>query len=288
MSAVWKRPSLTGLELVWRWTVGIPTLAVCAWEALRISHTVTINLAALQAMTVFKPVQAAVTIGSILRMLAPAVLPVLLWLVPLGLVLRTVAAAVGRVALLRRLDERSRPRMSALFGLSALRGGALLLALAVWVAGVRWANGFAILRPARHGEEPNVVLLCAFVVFGTLALFVVWASLIWMLDAGIVFSAEREAGVFASLRGALQSGRLRSKLVEINLVTGIVKVALIVWTMVLTSCPLPFESVESQTFLMCWWVGVIALYFVASDYFHVVRTAAYLALYRAYEMEGRS
>jgi hypothetical protein len=271
------------LELLWRWMVGIPTLAVCAWEASRISHTVTINLAALQAMTVFKPVQAAATLATTVRGLAPAVLPVLLWLVPLALLLRTAAAAVGRATLLRRLDAQAHPRRRVLFVLSLLRAGVLLLVLALWLEGVRWANGFAIMDPASRGAEPNLVLLCALVVFGTLALFMLWASSIWVLDAGIILAGVHEGGVLASIRGALRLGQARSKFVEINLVMGIVKVELIVLTMVFSSCPLPFESVESQTFLAWWWAGVIVLYFLGSNFFHVVRTAAYLALYRAYE-----
>jgi hypothetical protein len=53
--------------------------------------------------------------------------------------------------------------------------------------------------------------------------------------------------------------------------------------MVFSACPLPFESVESQTFLVWWWSGVGVLYLVASDYFHVVRAAAYDALFRIEE-----
>lgn len=70
---------------------------------------------------------------------------------------------------------------------------------------------------------------------------------------------------------------------EINLVMGIVKVALLVLALVFSACPLPFESVESPAFLMWWWIGVGVLYLVASAYFHVVRAAAYDALYRIQE-----
>jgi hypothetical protein len=81
----------------------------------------------------------------------------------------------------------------------------------------------------------------------------------------------------------MRIGRLRPKLIEVNLVMGIVKVALIVLAMVFSACPLPFENVESQTFLTWWWIGVAVLYLVASDYFHVVRVSAYDALYRLHE-----
>jgi hypothetical protein len=71
--------------------------------------------------------------------------------------------------------------------------------------------------------------------------------------------------------------------VEINLVMGIVKIALIVLAMVFSATPLPFESVTTPEFLLSWWVGVTVLYFLGSDFFHVARQVAYLQLWRAYE-----
>jgi hypothetical protein len=283
MAAVWKRPSLTAIEVLWRWVVGIPFLAICAWEAMRLEHLVTPHVAALETMTVFKPVEAAATLGATARALLPAVLTVALWLLPLWLVIRTVAAAIGRAAVLRKLGAGAQPRFGTLFVLSGLRIAALVLVLAVWVFGVRWANGFAITGPASRGQEPNVVLLFALVVFGTLALFVAWALSIWALDASITLAAVRGDGVIASLRGVSRIGPMRGKLIEMNFVMGIVKVALIVLAMVFSACPLPFQNVESPAFLAWWWTGVGVLYLVASDYFHVVRMAAALALHRLYQ-----
>lgn len=287
MSAVWKRPSLTGLELLWRWGVGIPTLALIAWQTWHIAHAVTIDLPALQAMTFFKPVQAVQTLNATLHSLLPDVLPVLVWLVPLALLARTAAAAFGRASVQRRLDVALRPKPGVLFVLSAIRTAGLLVFLALWTWGIHWANSYAILGPANRGAEPNVVLLFALAVFGTLALFVLWAAFIWLLDAAFVVAGEERTGVLTSLRTGSTLGPARSKFVEINLVSGIVKMALIVWLLVLSSCPLPFESVESTTFLAWWWAGVIVLYLAASDYFHVVRTAAYLALLRAYSSDNQ-
>jgi hypothetical protein len=63
---------------------------------------------------------------------------------------------------------------------------------------------------------------------------------------------------------------------------GIVKIALIVLAMVLSACPLPFESVATPEFMAWWYVGVTVLYLVASDFFHVVQLASYLELWRSY------
>ncbi len=89
-------------------------------------------------------------------------------------------------------------------------------------------------------------------------------------------------GEFAA---AFRLGPLKSKLVEINLVMGIVKIALIVLAMVFSATPLPFESVTTPQFLAWWWIGVTVVYLLASDFFHVARQVAYLELWRAFESE---
>ena len=131
-----------------------------------------------------------------------------------------------------------------------------------------------------RGLEPSYVPGFAMAVTATLLLFVLWAAVSWVLRIAPVLTMSHGLGVVESLRAAVRLGALKSKLIEINLVMGIVKVALLVLVMVFSACPLPFESVESQSFLMWWWSGVGVLYLVASDYFHVVRTAAYDALCR--------
>ncbi len=77
----------------------------------------------------------------------------------------------------------------------------------------------------------------------------------------------------------VSAGAVEGKLVEINLVMGIVKIALIVLAMVFSATPLPFESVTTPEFLMWWWAGVTVLYLLASDFFHVARQVAYLQLW---------
>jgi hypothetical protein len=137
--------------------------------------------------------------------------------------------------------------------------------------------------PMERGLEPSYVPGFAMAVTMTLLLFVFWAAVSWILRIAPVVAMSRGVGAVESLRAAMRLGSLRAKLIEINFVMGIVKVALLVLGLVFSACPLPFESVESQAFLAWWWTGVGVLYLVASDYFHVVRAAAYDALYRIHE-----
>ena len=70
-------------------------------------------------------------------------------------------------------------------------------------------------------------------------------------------------------------------MIEINLVLGIVKIALMVLAMVFSACPLPFQSVMTDEFLFWWNVAVGIWYFLSSDFFHVARVSAYLRLWKA-------
>jgi hypothetical protein len=140
-----------------------------------------------------------------------------------------------------------------------------------------------ILGPLSVGGEPNLVGYFALVIVATLGLFMLWAVVSWVLSVAPLLAMLRGFGVGESLAAAFRLGPLKGKLVEINLVMGIVKIALIVLAMVFSATPLPFENVTTPEFLMRWWIGVTVFYLVASDFFHVARLVAYLELWRAYE-----
>ena len=104
-----------------------------------------------------------------------------------------------------------------------------------------------------------------------------------MLSVAPLLAMLHNLGVRASLLAAFRLGPLKGKLIEINLVMGIVKIALIVLAMVFSATPLPFETVATPEFMWWWWAGVGVLYFVGSDFFHVARLVGYLRLWRAFE-----
>jgi lipopolysaccharide export LptBFGC system permease protein LptF len=59
--------------------------------------------------------------------------------------------------------------------------------------------------------------------------------------------------------------------VEINMVMGIVNLALLVLAMVLSAAPLPFSDQLGSEALHIVWTVATVFYFIASDYFQVVR-----------------
>ena len=281
----WRRPSLTALEVLWRWAYGVPALLVLRYEALRILHATPVDFAALRNMTVLDPMGSATTLAKTMEALLPLVLRVALWLAPLMVVAWVVVSAVGRTVVLRRADRRLHSRVGTLIVLQAVRVVALLGSFAVWSWCVERVAEMTVTGPVAAGGEPNLVGYFSLVIVATLGLFTLWAVVSWALAIAPLLAMLRGLGVGGSLAAAFRLGPLKAKLVEINLVMGIVKIALIVLAMVFSATPLPFESVTTPEFLLWWWVGVTVLYFLGSDFFHVARQVAYLRLWRAYESE---
>ncbi len=283
LSECWRRPSLTALEVLWRWAYGVPALLVMWRVGLRILRETPVDFAALQNMSVTDPMGAATTFAKALDVLLPPVLKVAMWLAPMLLMGWVVVSSVGRTVVLRRADGRLHSTVGTLIVLQSLRVVALLGSFAVWFWCVERVGEWTVTGPLAAGGEPNLVGYFALVIVATLGLFTAWAVVSWALSVAPLLAMLRGLGVGGSLAAAFRLGPLKGKLVEINLVMGIVKIALIVLALVFSATPLPFESVTTPEFLMWWWTGVTVLYLLASDFFHVARQVAYLQLWRAYE-----
>ena len=178
------------------------------------------------------------------------------WLGPLLVAVWIVVSSVGRTVVLRRADRRLHSRVWTLVGLQVIRMAALVASFWVWFRLLEGAATFAIVSNVEIGAEPNLVLYCALAIVTTLGLFVAWGVLELGFERGSAAGdAARDLGVRESLRRAFRLGGARGLLVEINLVMGIVKIALIVLAMVFSATPLPFESVTTNEFLVWWWGG---------------------------------
>jgi hypothetical protein len=287
LAACWRRPSLTALEVLWRWAYGAPALAAVGYEAMRVLRETPVDVGALERMSLFDPISAAKTLADAGIVLLPPALRVAAWLGPLLFVVWVVVSAVGRTLVLRRVGllfhARLHARMGVLMVLQMVRAVALGASFALWFGCVRWAERVAVNGPIAEGQEPSLVMFCAITIVATLGMFTLWAVVSWGLSVAPLLAMVRGVGAGTSLREAFRLGPLRGKLVEINLVMGIVKIALIVLAMVLSACPLPFESVATPEFMGWWYVGVVVIYLIASDLFHVVQLVAYLELWSVYK-----
>ena len=288
MSWCWRHPSLVALEILWRWIFGAGALWLIATRSLHIFSVATDgtnnpDTIGLTSLTITDPVAAATKIASAITLLAPLVWNVARWALPLLLALWVVISAFGRTIVLRRADSRLQSHPLTLMLLQLVRVLALAASSTIWFLLMMWAGAVAITGPLARGEQPELVKYCAIVIVGTIGLFVAWSTVSWSVLIAPLLVMLRGYGVGASLVASFRLGPLKMKLVEINLVMGIVKIALMVLALVFSACPLPFESIASQEFLTWWWIGVLLLYIVASDFFHIARLIAYLELWRAYE-----
>jgi hypothetical protein len=271
-AACWKRPSLLGWELLWRWSFGIPAAAVLYFEAAKIASSIPMNLSGL---SLSDPDQAGQQLAATAAALEPRVTHTLLWLGPLLAVAWAIASGLGRSAVLHRLDPALRPAPLTLTFLQLLRIAALSAACLGWYSAIRWAaNGTLTTDP------PNLVGYSAWVISLTLGIFVLWALLSWIFSIAPLLATLENLGVRRSLARSLRLGTLTGKLVEVNLVLGIVRLALIVLAMVFSAIPLPFTPDMTGTPLYLWWAAVTVLYLVASDFFQVARLAAFVQFWQ--------
>ena len=165
--------------------------------------------------------------------------------------------------------------------LQLLRISALVAVCVGWYRAIGWAAEATLSSAA-----PNLVAWSAWVICLTLGIFVLWALLSWIFSIAPLLAMLEGTGVCRSLARSLRLGPLTAKLVEVNLVLGIVRLALIVLAMVFSAIPLPFEADMTGTALYAWWALVTLLYLVACDFFQVARLAAFVHFWRLYHPSG--
>jgi len=267
MASVFRRPSLVAMEVAWRWAVGIVALVLIAAENPEAwAHRFDAEYWR-QAGTLL--LHGNFIVGVNARGLVVLAVAVVGW---------AAVSGVARVPILRRLDGALHPRRGTVVVITILRVLTFSTLIAAWL----WAVA-SITLTTLTGSEPNYVGAFAAVVVLTLAMCMLWSVVSWVFPLAMTLAMVRDLGVRKSFRAAWDEGVLRSKIIEINLVMGIVKIALVVLAMVFSATPLPFQAFTTQGFLWVWWIAVALLYLLASDFFHVVRLAACLALCRAYD-----
>lgn len=288
MSEVWHRPLLTAIEAVSRWIAWLPALWCLSW--MLGTHGIGVQLSTQWLATFVAEVQVwflEVIHGSLKLSFDSSVLSSSFFLAITAAALWGVLSGHGRSILLRRIDAQLIPRRLTLCLLAAVRVALFITLIALWLAALTLAWIHFVQGPQSLGQYPDYVPGFALLIVLTLAMFVLWASTSWIFRLASVLAMAHRLNFTAALRAAWNAGPLRAKLVEINLVMGVVKVGLIVWSLALSSCPLPFANNETQDFLNWWWFGTFVMWVFASDYFHVVRQASYLRLAQAYDFVPR-
>jgi hypothetical protein len=273
----WSRPSLLLLELAWRWLYGAPALLLMYYEAARLLASVPLESTGVGDFSLQDTDRATVIIANVWEVLTPPLFHTLLWLAPLLALGWALASGLGRSYVLRHYAPDLPFRPGTLIALQLLRVTALGGSVVGWFAAIQWSA-----KATLYGEVPELVPYFALVICLSLGFFTFWALVSWIFSVAPLVALLENTTAAQSLNRSLRLGPLKGKLVEINLVLGIVKLALVVLAMVFSATPLPFSSVMVGTPLYLWWAAVTVLYLAASDFFQVARLVAFIRFWRMY------
>lgn len=281
MSDVVRRPSLVVIEIAWRWLFGIPFLFICWQQVEQILAAYPLDSSGASSIDTRNPWVAAVQLSNVAAFYEPHLAAVLRWLLPAVALIWMIVSGVGRNLLLMRMEPRVPFRPFAMILLQGSWLALLGLTLWGWLGSMQWVAATHI----AGAGEPDLVGYFIWAIFLSLGFFTAFALTSWVLTiAPILLLLDRS--MVSGLGGALKLGRrFTGKLIEINLVLGIVKLALLVVAMVFSAAPLPFSD-ELGPGAMHFVVAASALFFlVADDFFQVVRLKAFVEFRRIF-MEG--
>jgi len=279
MAWVFVRPSLTALEVAWRWLIGAPLALVCWAQANKILAALPPSSTGLEQVSLQDPWVSAVRLADAWDLYRPMVVHVVVWLAPAAAVAWVIVSGLGRNLVLKRLEPRIPFRPAAMIGLQAAWLGALAFTCWAWYRSIGWAAATHI----GTGAEPDLVGYSIWVIFLTLGFFTLWGVVNWPVSIAPMLVLLEDRSALSALREALRLEKgFRSKLVEINLVMGIVKLALVVLAMVFSAVLIPFSDVVGAGALHLEWLVVSVFYFVGSDYFHVVRLKGFVEFWRTF------
>jgi hypothetical protein len=279
MGWVFNRPSLTALESAWRWLFGLPLLAVCWWQGQRILADLPPEAAGLGNFDPQNPWVAAEQLANAWALYAPHVVDVLLWLAPGAALVWAVISGVGRGLVLKRLEPRLPFRPVTMIFLQAAWLVLLGVLCGAWFYSLQWVAATHITPNA----EPDLIGYAIWFIFLSLGFFTLWALVSWALFiAPLLMLLENVSPVTALFRSLRLGKAFTGKLMEVNLVMGIVKLALIVLAMVFSAAPLPFSDQLGADAMHVVWAAATVFYLVASNYFQVVRLKSFIEFWRSF------
>lgn len=290
MGWVYQRPSLTLLEIGWRWLFGIPFLTLLWIEGQRILASLPPESAGLGSLDMLNPWTASVQLAHAAALYQPYLAGLFRWLLPAAAAAWAILSGIGRSLLSLRLAALQHERKL------TFRPLAMITLQAAWMAGFAaflwlWLRSMAWVA-ATHvpaNAEPDLVGFAFWAIFLGLGFFTLWALISWPLLIAPELMLSEGRSAFSALFESFRLGKLFiGKLIEINLVMGIVNLALIVLAMVFSAAPLPFsdqlgtDALHTLAFLSA------IFYCVAGDYFQVVRLKSFHEFWKHFRAPQRA
>jgi hypothetical protein len=254
-------------------------LVACLVEAQKVLAALPPDTTGLDTLDIANPWMSAVKMAVAWDMYRPHVLEVLRWLAPAAALAWIVLSAIGRNLVLKRMEPQVPFRPLAMMVLQAGWLATLVLTGWCWWRSIGWAAAAHI----GNGENPDLVGYAVWAIFLSLGFFTLWALVSWYVTIAPMLVLLEGCSVLRALRESLRLGKaFTGELVEINLVMGIVKLALLVLAMVFSSVLIPFADQVGMSTLHLEWIVVSAFYFVVSDYFQVVRLRGFIEFWKVY------
>jgi len=283
MSVVARRPSLLLLELAWRWLAGLPILVLCWKQTQQILAAYPLASSGFTSIDTQNPWVAVVQIANVWLYYQPHVVAVLQWLAPAAALIWIVVSGLGRNLVLMRMERGLAFRPFAMITLQAAWLALLALVFWGWFRSIGWAATTHI----TVSGEPDLVGYAIWAIFLSLGFFTVWALMSWTLSITPLLLLLEKRSVFSALGQSLHLGKpFTAKLTEINLVMGIVKIALVVLAMVFSAAPLPFIDELGPDSMHMVWAASGVFFLVASDYFQLVRQKAFIEFWRIFRQQA--
>ena len=219
MGWVWERPSVTLIEIAWRWLFGIPFLLVCWTQARQILADLPIDSAGLANLNGQNPWVAAVQLSHAAALYQPHVTAVLQCLTPASALAWAILSGIGRSFVYKRLDFSVPFRPFAMIQLQAAWLAGFGLLCWGWLRSMAWVTATHILP----NVEPDLIGYAFWAVFLSLGFFTLWAFASWPFQIAPILLLKQDLSPLSALIQSFTLGRtFISKLCEINLVMGIV------------------------------------------------------------------
>jgi hypothetical protein len=292
MGSIMKRPSLSLLEIGWRWLVGIPILCVGWYEWQRILAAYPLSASGYGAINSTNPWMAVVQLADVWTFYQPHVFAVLRWLLPAAALAWAVVSGVGRNLVLMHMERDRSPRI-------LFRPVAMIVLQAAWLALLAltfWLWWLSLKETAAahisSQGEPDLLGFFIWAILLSLGFFTAWALISWALSIAPLLVLLERRSVLSALRESLRLGKsFTSKLAEINFTMGVVKMAIIVLAMVFSAVPVPFSDELGSGAVHMAIAASSIFYMVASDYFQVVRLKAFIefwSIFRGASLKNRA
>ncbi len=279
MGWVMQRPGLILLEVAWRWCFGVPFLLVFARQARGILRAVPLADTGFNNVDTLNPWVGAVQMVGVWEHYRAPVAAVLAWLVPVAACAWIVLSGVGRSLVLGRMESRM-----------PLRPFSLIALQAVWLAllGATWWGWFRAIQwvAATHitpDGNADLIGYSIWAIFLSLGFFTLWALVNWPVTVAPLLMLLENRSPWSALAQSFSLGKaFTGKLMEINLVMGIVNLMLIVLAMVISAAPLPFSDQLGTDTLHFIMIGATIFYLVGNDFFQIVRLKAFIEFWRTF------